>query len=370
MISEKYYVHPECRKSINIINHKGLLNVGVTELKNLKTLCDDDFTKMKINELESLISTNDLKKIKSYLNTPKSIHSAIRWACRGLSVDLAIEKERLKSDFSEQINMISEKIYSQLKLSEVKTNDECLRYISNLNSKSFFKISPTELHELMIGVDENSKSRDIFSSMKLEELSNLVDKSDLEKINTHLSEEKHILNALRWRCRGLDINLSIVKTYVYHKFKRNETTLSNYKKNSKVLKNTSESSLELFNSAKKVLNKNNINDLKVVVNNLSNEMKRQSGETFYNYIIRLMASNIIKKINLINGVNKSLNSDLLIFQALINEDMLVPQSYGFRDDSGNEIGYLNYKDIISEDTIKGFILYCEYRNIKFKFEFE
>lgn len=58
----------------------------------------DDFSKLNLNKLKSSISKSEYSEIERISSTPRDMLEIIRWSCRGLGKDLAIQKFLLKKN--------------------------------------------------------------------------------------------------------------------------------------------------------------------------------------------------------------------------------------------------------------------------------
>lgn len=87
-------------------------------------------------------------------------------------------------------------------------NKECKKEI-----KKFNRI-PVDKRKFKDYCDIKTHGIDIFSRMKLEPLMERLEESEIKAILTAFEDEKNVLNALKWCCRGLSCNDAIRKVRV------------------------------------------------------------------------------------------------------------------------------------------------------------
>lgn len=87
-------------------------------------------------------------------------------------------------------------------------NKECKKEIKRFNN------IPADKRKFKDYGDIKTHGIDVFSRMKLESLMERLEEVEIKAILTAFEEEKNVLNALKWCCRGLSYNDAIKKVRV------------------------------------------------------------------------------------------------------------------------------------------------------------
>ena len=85
-------VNKKCREAINKFNKIKDSNKKFKDFVSLKTYGLDKYSRMKINDIFSLVSDYEIEFVKSEFIEEKHILNALRWRLRGLSLSDAVRK--------------------------------------------------------------------------------------------------------------------------------------------------------------------------------------------------------------------------------------------------------------------------------------
>ena len=95
--ASKNGINKKCEEAIKKFNKKPKDKRKFIDYAGLKTYGIDKFSRIKLSEIELIISTEDINKVKEYFGEDDTlVLKSLRWVCRGLSAEDAIRK--IKSD--------------------------------------------------------------------------------------------------------------------------------------------------------------------------------------------------------------------------------------------------------------------------------